>query len=80
MDASCYGKMRCSKIIRECLIQLGREKQALLITKQTSLTPPEGYFIERLVKKSHDEAAQLKTADLWMNLLCFETVSERNEV
>lgn len=40
-----------------------REKRALLITEQTSLTSPEDYFTERLVRKSHDEAAQIKTAD-----------------
>lgn len=45
-----------------------REKRVLLITKQTSLTPPEGYFMERLVGKSHDKAAQIKTADSSMTL------------
>ncbi len=34
-----------------------REKRVLLITEQTSLRPPEGDFMERLLKKSHDEAS-----------------------
>ncbi len=38
----------------------GREKRELLITEQTSLTPPEGYIMERLVGKSHDEAVPSK--------------------
>ena len=52
----------------------------MLIIEQILLMPPQGYSMERLVGKGHDEAAQIKTADPSMTLFCFETVLERNEV